>query len=221
VGRGITVANDERAGCIAAYLPVAHGARRDGRGARVRDAVAPAAAALAAMAIALLSAGCAAVPDNAVSERLDERTGTTLTSMQRPVELVSTEPRGNNTDPFAYVAPFETNRMGERSLYLWVAVPDERGGAAAPVVLVNGSPLPGRPLAADARGLGLGALPYPAPAPWSAIAVSAIDEAALRTLAAAGTIEVTVRYADGHVIRFVGAPRPPDILQQFLRTLGL
>jgi hypothetical protein len=174
-----------------------------------------------ATALALLAAGCAAVPDNAVSERLDERTGTTLTSMRRPVELVSTEPRGNNSDPFAYVAPFETNRMGQRALYLWVAVPDERGGAAAPVVLVNGAPLPARPLAADARGLGLGALPYAAPAPWSSIGVFAIDEAALRSLAAAGTIETTVRYADGRVIRFVGSPRPADILQQFLRTLGL
>ena len=76
-------------------------------------------------------AGCASVPENAVSERLDERTGTTVTTMQKPIELVSTEPRGSNSDPFAYLAPFETNRMGRRELFLWIAVPDERGGASA------------------------------------------------------------------------------------------
>ena len=75
-------------------------------------------------------AGCASVPENAVSERLDERTGTTVTTMQKPIELVSTEPRGSNSDPFAYLAPFETNRMGQRELFLWIAVPDERGGAS-------------------------------------------------------------------------------------------
>lgn len=173
------------------------------------------------LGLGLLLSACAAVPENTVSERLDERTGTTLTAMQRPLELVSTEPRGNNSDPFAYVAPFETNRMGRRELYLWVAVPDERGGAATPVVLVDGAPLPAKPLGTDARAVGLAAFPYPAPAPWSAVAAYGIDEAALRTLAAGGAIAVTVRYVDGHVIRFTGAPRPPDILRQFLGSLGL
>jgi hypothetical protein len=173
------------------------------------------------LGLGLLLCGCAAVPENGISERLDERTGTTLTAMQRPIELVSTEPRGNNSDPFAYLAPFETNRMGRRELFLWVAVPDERGGAAAPVVLVDGAPLPAKPLGAGAGAVGLAAFPYPAPAPWSAVAAYGIDEGALRTLAAATTIDVTVRYADGRVIRFTGAPRPPDILRQFLGSLGL
>ena len=167
-------------------------------------------------------AACAAVPENTVAERLDERTGTTVTAMQRPIELVSTEPRGSgSSDPFAYLAPFETNRMGQRDLYLWVAIPDERGGAAAPVVLLGGSPLPARPLGADARGLGIGGFPYSKPAPWSTEHAFALDEAALRSLAEAGSLDVTVRYADGRVIRFSGAPQPADIVQQFQRSLGL
>ena len=166
-------------------------------------------------------AGCASVPENAVSERLDERTGTTVTTMQKPIELVSTEPRGSNSDPFAYLAPFETNRMGRRELFLWIAVPDERGGASAPVLLVGGAPLPAHPLGPDARAAGLGAFPYASPAPWSAVHAFAIDAPALATLAAASALDVTVRYADGRVIRFSGAPQPADIVQQFQRSLGL
>ncbi|MCC6172156.1 MAG: hypothetical protein IT481_09020 [Gammaproteobacteria bacterium] len=175
------------------------------------------------LAIGLIAslAACAAVPDNGIAERLDERTGTTVTAMQRAIELVSTEPRGGSGDPFAYLAPFETNRMGRRELYLWVAVPDERGGAAMPVVVVGSGPLPAKPLGADAGSLGLGSFPYPTPAPWSKISVFSIDEAALRSLAAAGALEVSVRYADGRVVRFGGTPQPADILRQFLGSLGL
>jgi hypothetical protein len=176
---------------------------------------------LASAGLAPLLGGCAAVPDNAVAELLDERTGTTVTRIERPIELVSTEPRGNNTDPFAYVAPFETNRMGERQLYLWVAVPDERGGARPPVVLAGMENLRMVPRGSNPKDLSLAAFPYPDPAPWSAIHAFAIDEAALRTLAGAGSIEVSVRYADDRIVRFTGAPRPPDLLQQFLRNLGL
>lgn len=165
--------------------------------------------------------GCAAVPENAVSERLDERTGTTVTTMQKPIELVSTEPRGAGSDPFAYLAPFETNRMGRRELYLWIAVPDERGGAAAPVLLIGGEPLAARPLGQEARAVGLGSFPYATPAPWSAVQVFSIDATALGTLATASALDVTVRYADGRVIRFSGVPQPADIVQQFQRSLGL
>jgi hypothetical protein len=182
------------------------------------------AAALALVAsagLATLLAGCAAVPDNAVAEQLDERTGTTVTRIERPIELVSTEPRGNNTDPFAYVAPFETNRMGQRELYLWVAVPDERGGARPPVVVAGTETLRMVAKGSDPQGLTLAAFPYPKPAPWSAIHAYAIDEATLRSLAAAASIDVSVRYADERVVRFTGASRPPDLLQQFLRNLGL
>ena len=137
------------------------------------------------------------------------------------IELVSTEPRGNNTDPFAYVAPFETNRMGQRQLYLWVAVPDERGGARPPVVLAGSEPLRMVPKGSDPQALTLAAFPYANPAPWSSIHAYALDDATLRALAGAATIDVSVRYADDHVIRFTGSPRPADLLQQFLRNLGL
>jgi hypothetical protein len=190
------------------------------RGAPARRR-APQLALLAAAGLASLLGGCAAVPENTVAEQLDERTGTTVTRIERPIELVSTEPRGSNTDPFAYVAPFETNRMGQRQLYLWVAVPDERGGARPPVVLAGTETLRMTPRGADAKALGLAAFPYANPAPWSVISVYTIDEDALRALAGAGSLEVSVRYADDRVIRFTGSPRPADILPQFLRNLGL
>ena len=197
-----------------------------GAGPRVRDLAARRVGVVAGWVVGMgllfgLAAGCASLPENAVAERLDERTGTTVTAMQRPIELVSVEPRGNNSDPFAYVAPFETNRMGTRQLYLWVAVPDERGGSAVPVVIVGGDTLPLRPLGADPRTAGLAGFPYATPAPWSALQVYQIDEAALRTLGAAAGIDVTVRYADDRVLRFSGAPRPAWIIAEFVRSLGL
>ncbi len=175
---------------------------------------------LLACCVALLG-GCAALPDNTVAELLDERTGTTVTRMERPIELVSTEPRGGSTDPFAFVAPFETNRMGQRQLYLWVAVPDERGGARPPTVFAGAEALSLVPRGPDAKAVSLAEFPYTKPAPWSAVHAYSIDEAALRSLAAAGTIDITVRYADDREIRFRGSPRPADILQKFLSKLGL
>ncbi len=58
---------------------------------------------------------------------LDANTGTTVTVMPKPVELIVDKARGTKTDPFAYVAPFETNRMGSHELYLWVSAPQVAG----------------------------------------------------------------------------------------------
>lgn len=78
-----------------------------------------------AAALALTSSGCIGLPEQDVLEALDEATGTSLTRLARPIELLTVEPRGPGADPFAYVAPFETNRMGQRRAFLWIAVPDE------------------------------------------------------------------------------------------------
>ena len=100
---------------------------------------------------------------------LDAQTGTTVIRMPKPVELVTEQPRGAQADPFAYLAPFETNRMGERTLFLWVSAPQDTGGVLKqPQVLCDGQPLTLIPHTDPIEQLGLSRPPYAAPAPWSA-----------------------------------------------------
>lgn len=124
------------------------------------------AVALFACATAL---GCAALPnDSPVVEELDSQTGMTIARLGRPIELYRESAARNSAARFAYLAPFETNRMGTRDLYLWVAVPIEfAAGTAPPIVAADGMPLV---LGAPSRGAdaaGMRADPYPLPTPWS------------------------------------------------------
>jgi hypothetical protein len=107
------------------------------------------AAGAAGLAWALILGGCASAPSDPVSERLDPDTATTVTILSRPIELLSpsnTNNRGPMNDPFAYIAPFETDRMGERALYLWVSTPQAQGAPQPPQVLCNGQALNLQPL---------------------------------------------------------------------------
>jgi hypothetical protein len=119
--------------------------------------------------LALAACGCAAVPDDSpVVEQLDNETGMTVARLGRPIELYRETSMQDAAVRFAFLGPFETNRMGTRELYLWVAVPVEYvAGAAELVVESNGAPLalesPGR--SADFAGLRAG--PYRPPTPWS------------------------------------------------------
>lgn len=113
--------------------------------------------------------GCAAVPnDSPVVEQLDTQTGMTIARLGRPIELYRESAMRDSAVRFAYLAPFETNRMGTRDLYLWVAVPIEFvEGAPPPIVAADGMPLV---LGAPSRGAdtaGMRADPYPLPTPWS------------------------------------------------------
>ena len=173
---------------------------------------------LAPWLAALALAGCAAAPVNAPQELLDEATGTTLTRLAMPVELTSIEPRGANADPFAYVAPFETNRMGERRLYLWIAVPDEQKRSSGGVLEVDGRRLEcGAPLP-DVRAAGLARWPYADPAPWSAVRVYALDAAQLALLANASELRLLDA---GSNLAFAVRMPAPGVLAEFSTRLGL
>src|SRR5206468_12208748 len=103
---------------------------------------------LCGMAAGLLGA-CAATPTEPVSEKLDPDTATTVTTLSRPIELLSQTNRNKQTDPFAYIAPFETNRMGARDLFLWVSTPQAQGQLTRPQVLCNGQALDLQPLSQE------------------------------------------------------------------------
>ena len=144
--------------------------------------------------VAIMLAGCAALPDDApVVEQLDADTGATITRFGHPIELYRETFAQDASGKFAFVAPFETNQMGNRQLFLWVAAPLESpADAEPPTVEVNGKALtltaPGR--AADFAGLK--ASPYKIPTPWSSMYYYKVDASIISTLTDAHDLAVRV-----------------------------
>jgi hypothetical protein len=172
---------------------------------------------------AVLLGACAAAPSEPVSEKLDPDTATTVTILSRPIELLS-QNRSKQMDPFAYIAPFETNRMGARDLFLWISTPQAQGQLTQPQVLCNGQPLSLQPLSQDGGAAGahagpgdnvapagasgapvkvdlsqlkLSRAPYDSPVPWSTQWYFRLPADSLKCLADAEGISLEARAADG------------------------
>jgi hypothetical protein len=168
---------------------------------------------LALIAAASL-AGCAAIPDDAsVVEKLDTETGLTVARLGRPIEVFRETFLKDPSGRFAFVAPFETNQMGTRDLFLWVAVPielTEQDGA--PIVSVDGQELalsaPGR----SADFAGLRKSPYKIPTPWSSMYYYRIDQSIATKLGEARdlSVRVTEPTRDGPVKTIFAAPIGDD-----------
>jgi hypothetical protein len=149
-----------------------------------------------AFAGALVATGlcaCAPLPTEADTERLDSGTGTTVTLMPHPVELVVTRPSGGKSDPFAYLAPFETNRMGSHEMYLWVTAPQIAGPLGVPKVYCGEDVMPLEPAEADLKAMGLSRAPYAMPAPWSVQWYFKLSGEILDCLARAPRLKVTTQ----------------------------
>jgi hypothetical protein len=115
----------------------------------------------------------------------------TVARLGRPVELYREVFRKDQNERFGFIGPFETNQMGKRELYLWVATPFEGETAPAPPrITVNGTALelgePGR--AADFAGLR--SSPYKIPTPWIATFYFRIDAGIVARLGDAHSVGV-------------------------------
>jgi hypothetical protein len=182
----------------------------------------------------LLVGGCATTVREPVSEKLDPDTATTVTILSQPIELLADAHRNKDTDPFAYIAPFETNRMGVRDLFLWVSTPQASGQLTQPQVLCNGQPLnlqpvsqedtaiashaapgdnvtsggaPGSAVKVDLSKLALSRAPYEAPVPWSTQWYFRLPAESLKCLADADGITLEARAADGNQEEFTASGR--------------
>ena len=147
---------------------------------------------LVAAASSLLGA-CAALPDDAsVAEQLEAETGTTVTRLGHPIELYRETFQKDPAGRFSFIGPFETNLMGKRELFVWLAVPIEPVPDSVPVVEVNGTVLslgsPGR----SADFATLHSSPYKIPTPWSAMYYFKVDETIVARLGEATDIAVRV-----------------------------
>jgi hypothetical protein len=187
-------------------------------------------AAVSGLVAAVLGACAAMPPGEAVSEKLDPDTATTVTVLSRPIELFSQTSHSKQTDPFAYIAPFETNRMGARELFLWVSTPQAQGQLTQPQVMCNGQPLSLQPLSQDAGSavtheagkggdfagvgpdgaaikvdlskLSLSRAPYSAPVPWGTQWYFKLSADGLKCLADAEGISLQAKAANGDAEEF-------------------
>lgn len=180
---------------------------------------------------AVVMAGCASMPaTEPVAEKLDPDTATTVTVLSQPIELFSQTSRAKQTDPFAYIAPFETNKMGSRDLFLWVSTPQAQGQLTQPQVMCNGQALDLRPLSqemgagvaaevnnggdfggigadgkairVDLSKLNLSRAPYNAPVPWGTQWYFKLSEDGLKCLAGAEGLSLEAKAADGSAEQF-------------------
>lgn len=148
---------------------------------------------IAAASIAVGLAGCASLPeDQPVMERLDAETGVTITRLGRPMEIYRETFLRQAPGRFGFLAPFETNLMGTRQLYLWVAVPIEPAPNAEPTVQADGTELSLGPAGRTADFAGLRKSPYKIPTPWSATYYFKVDRDTVARLANAASIEVSL-----------------------------
>lgn len=166
----------------------------------VRTRAAPRSAALvviSAMALGLAAAlaGCTPLPTEA-DERLDTSTGTTVTVMPRPVELVIVHPAGTKNDPFAYLAPFETNRMGSHEMFLWISAPQVAGPLGVPKLFCGDQEVALEVAKEDLKDMGLSSAPYALPAPWSTQWYFRLSGEVLDCLARAPRVRVTTQAGD-------------------------
>jgi hypothetical protein len=143
----------------------------------------------------LVASGCAPLPTEA-DERLDSNTGTTLTVMPRPVELLVVRPNGTKNDPFAYLAPFETNRMGSHEMFLWVSAPQIAGTLGVPKVFCGEEEIPLEVAKETLKDMGLSSAPYALPAPWSVQWYFKLSGEVLDCLARAPRLKVTTQAGD-------------------------
>lgn len=149
-----------------------------------------------AVLVAALLGACATVPDDAsVVEKLDGDTGLTVARLGRPIELYRETGAKDSSGKFAFFGPFETNQMGVRELYLWIAIPTELSeNEATPVVELDGKVLE---LGAGSRSADLAGLtksPYKIPTPWSTMYYFKIDAGTLEKVGAA--LDVAIRYTE-------------------------
>jgi hypothetical protein len=183
-------------------------------GARLRRLLA---LAVAAGAVACAVGGCAALPEDApIIEQLDSETGITVARLGRPVELYRETFLKQPAGRFAFIGPFETNSMGARELYLWVALPVDPSGSE-PIVEADGAALPLGTAAREASFAGLRKSPYRIPTPWSAMYYYKMDAAMLARLAEARTLTIRVveNTKDGTANTVFTAPMNDSHLKDF------
>ena len=169
---------------------------------------------IAVPAVTAVLTACATTSQPVV-ERLDPDTATTVTLIKKPVELIGEAAHGSTGNPFAFIAPFETDRMGKRTLYLWMSAPSIEGAKLQPQLLCDGQPLALPALDSDVSHIGLSSVPYPSPVPWNMQWYFQLPRPALDCLAGARQIALETHGTNGVPERFTVASKDLTDLKSF------
>jgi len=167
----------------------------------------------ALLAVCLCLTACTPWAAQPVLEKLDTVSGLTVIALAKPAQLTTERNRGPDRDPFAFLAPFETDRMGSRELYLWASVPQDKGSVQHMEILCDDQPLALRRL--EGRPTGVSRSPYPLPAPWSSEWYFSLPDGALQCLAGARTVSVVAQLSGEVEDRFHSWPDAVKSLAAF------
>src|SRR5476651_2148828 len=137
--------------------------------------------------VVFLLAACASAPPAPVQDKLDSKTGSTVSVLPDPVNLLTSGYIGARTGAFAYLGPFEVDEMGKRTLYLWVLVPKDVSASVTPVVQCDANAVDLPLQKGTLTEMGLAESPYEALDPWGTQWYFSLSDAALVCFAHAHT----------------------------------
>jgi len=152
--------------------------------------------------LVLLLAGCATAPSAPVEDKLDSKTGSTVSVLPDVVTLLTSGYVGARTGAFAYLGPFEVDEMGKRSLYLWVLVPKDVSASVVPAIQCDGNRVDLPLQKGSLAEMGLADSPYEPQDPWGTQWYFALSDAALVCIAHARVIAVEIPNAKGEILHF-------------------
>lgn len=158
----------------------------------------------AVLAAAIAVGACAGGPPEVpVAERTDERTAVTVATLPKPLLFTGARTATGVALDLA-VGPFELNRQGRKSWYVWVSLLGEDLAAGQPHLrLVSGAQtvldLAPAPVGA---ALPISASPYEKPAAWASERYYEISPDELGRLYGQRSLDAEIVRADGTVWRF-------------------
>jgi hypothetical protein len=176
------------------------------------------------LSLALLS-GCASEGSIKPAEAQDERTGMTVGSLEKPLQLVQNGLAALTPEShvsLAYLGPVEWDNMGAITYGLWVHLApandwqfDDIKAPGAVVLALDGRALPLKIAQPPATTRG----PYRPVASWGQTAYFELDLDTLKRMASSRDIELVFK-AGGTPVRFAAAPDASEALTRFLHARG-
>jgi hypothetical protein len=180
---------------------------------------------LAAACLSLLAA-CGGEASIKPSETLDERTGMTVGTLDKPIELVqgtaAVPAVGDRRMSFAYLGPVEWDNSGNLSYGLWIHVApgndwrfDDVHSPGTVTLVLDGASMPLTTIEPPR----LAHAPYQPVASWGATAYFRADLGLLRQMAASGKIGLDVKAGES-VVHFSAGPDAHETLIRYLHARG-
>jgi hypothetical protein len=180
---------------------------------------------LPVLAATSLLAACGGESSIKPSEVLDERTGMTVGTLDKPIELMQRTaalPGSDRRASYAYLGPVEWDNMGSITYGLWIHVApgndwrfeDIKAPGAASLSL-DAAATPLSPIEPPA----LARSPYQPVASWGETAYFGADLELLRRMAASSRIALDVKAGDS-VVHFTAAPDAHETLLRYLHARG-